>query len=123
LSKKHQFPPDLTIAFRDSMDSRDDRSHPPALKFARVNRPAFDMLLVSPFPPEIPIPGFEPAVPPARQFRPRGFSPPRRFELSNSSGFVAPQYRTGFVVFPARTTRIRRSWPTACLSQTTHSHP
>lgn len=39
------------------------------------------------------------AVPTAHRFRPRGFAPPRRFRLTASSGFVAPQYRTGFAAF------------------------
>jgi hypothetical protein len=87
------------------------RGHSPVLEFIRVNRPAIDMPLFSPCPPRIPILDFVPAVPPARQCRPRGFSPPRRIEPSNSSGFVAPQYRTGFAVFRTHATRIRKPWP------------
>jgi hypothetical protein len=37
---------------------------------------------------------------PHHQFHPRGFSPPRRFWPTESPGFVAPQYRTGFAEFP-----------------------
>ena len=37
---------------------------------------------------------------PHHQCHPRGFSPPRRFWPTESPGFVAPQYRTGFAEFP-----------------------
>jgi len=79
-------------------------NRPPALEFIRVNRPASDMPLVGHGPPGF-HPDFVPAVPTANQCRPRGFSPPRRFEPTRSSGFVAPQYRTGFAVFRTRPTR------------------
>jgi hypothetical protein len=105
------------------MVGRDNRSRPPILEFVHVNRPASDLPLASPCPPGIPLPDFVPAVPPANRCRPRGFSPPRRFEPSDGSGFVAPQYRTGFAVFRTPATRAREPWPYACLPRQRHSHP
>lgn len=93
------------------MAGRDVSLHPPVLEFVRVNRPASDILSVAPSPPWVPPLGFVRPVPPARQFHPRGFSPPRRLWHTERSGFVAPQYRTGFAEFPTRGTRIRRCWP------------
>jgi hypothetical protein len=109
------FPPDLALTYRDSMASRDASLHPPVVEFIRVNRPAFDMLSAPPSPPWVPSLGFVRAVPPARKCHPRGFSPPRRFELTERPGFIAPQYRTGFAEFPTRATRIRRCWPTRAI--------
>ena len=82
------------------MAGRDVSLHPPVLEFVRVNRPASDILSVAPSPPWVPPLGFVRPVPPARQFHPRGFSPPRRLWHTERSGFVAPQYRTGFAEFP-----------------------
>lgn len=48
------------------------------------------------------------AAKPVRLFRPRGFSPPRRFPPHRGSGLVASRYRKGFASFPRRVHRLLR---------------
>jgi hypothetical protein len=91
--------------------SRDVSLHPPVLEFIRVKLPCFRLTSSGPCPPKVPPLDFVQVGPTTCQCRPHGFSPSRRFKLTERLGFIAPQYRTGFTEFPTRSPIIRRWWP------------
>jgi len=120
---RRALPLDLVLTFRESPASRDAPQHPPVMEFVRVNVLPSTCLKRPLSRPGIPPPDLVRAVPPARRFRPRGFTPPRRLELAAGSGFVAPQYRTGFAAFRDSWNPVPKGLASHAPSPAAHSHP